>query len=59
MENHKRSKSVVSEAINLPTCGDEAFSRLYQTLYVPTESINAYKDAEVWKDFTDIQAIND
>lgn len=37
------------EAIDLNTC----------TLYVPEESIELYKEAEDWKDFTRIQAISD
>ena len=43
-----------------PTCGIDAFSELnsYTILTVPKESIEAYKQANEWKNFTNITALN-
>ena len=43
-------------AITPPTCGDKPFIDVHKSLplYVPTESIEAYKTADVWKEFTSI-----
>ena len=53
--------SITSEAVNPPAC--ESYSYVFNSvdksipLYVPEESIDAYKIANEWKDFTNIQAI--
>ena len=52
--------SVTCQAKNVPTTGDECFYNVPQstaTLYVPEESVNAYKFASPWKDFGTISAI--
>lgn len=51
--------SITCEAVNPPTLEREAFSKVDKSipLYVPEESITAYQTADVWKDFTNIQAI--
>ena len=51
--------SITIEAINPPTLlGSFAISNEVQTIYVPSESVEAYKNADGWKDFADrIQAI--
>ena len=44
-----------------PTCGNGFFSRSYMNdcvLYVPTASIEAYKAANGWRDFTNIEALS-
>lgn len=51
--------SITCDAITPPTCGTEVFSGVDKSIpiYVPKESIEAYKAAEGWKDFSNIQAI--
>ena len=53
--------SITCEATNPPTCGDNAFYAVPQSipLYVPFGSEDAYRIAAVWKDFTNIQPIAD
>ena len=43
-----------------PTCGIDAFSELnsYTILTVPKQSIESYKQANEWKNFTNITALN-
>ena len=50
--------SITCEASTPPNC-DGSFSNIYRSipLYVPANSIEAYKAANGWKDFTNIQAI--
>lgn len=43
-------------------CGDQNSSSIednYATLYVPEESLNAYKEADIWKDFPQILPIGE
>ncbi len=43
-----------------PKCDDYAFARVNKqacTLYVPTEQIDAYKDAYPWGDFFNVESI--
>jgi hypothetical protein len=51
--------SITCEAITPPTLGSDVFSSVNTSipLYVPAESIDLYKAADQWKDFTNIQAI--
>ena len=51
--------SITCKAITPPTCGSEAFDKISTSIpvYVPAESVNAYKNATEWKKFTKIQAI--
>ncbi len=51
--------SITCEATTPPACGEYVFSEVNISipLYVPAESIEAYKTADQWKDFTNIQAI--
>lgn len=52
--------SIVCEATSPPHCvGNDAFYKVDKSipLYVPENSIPAYKVAKVWKSFTNIQAI--
>lgn len=54
--------SVVCYAENPPVCGGLAFvvgPRRKCTLYVPYNSIEAYKNANVWKSFTEIKNITE
>ena len=58
----RKLESVTCYATTPPTCGfDESFSELWNKeqvpLYVPAESVNAYKAAEDWNGF-DVQAIS-
>ena len=52
--------SITCEASTLPTLSPNVFSEVPKSipLYVPAESIEAYKAADQWKDFTNIQAIS-
>ncbi len=50
--------SIYSNAVNPPACRDNAFhedTKWDCPLYVPKESIDTYKAANVWKDFLTIQ----
>ena len=51
--------SMTCKAITPPTCGEYLFEDTDKSipLYVPANSVNAYKAAEVWKDFINIQPI--
>ena len=51
--------SITCEAVTPPTCGSHVFSTTdKQTckLYVPAESIESYKAADVWKEFFNIES---
>jgi len=52
--------SITCEAVNPPTLGNDVFYSVDKSipLYVPSESILAYQNADQWKDFTNIQAIH-
>lgn len=50
--------SFTSEAINPPTCGSQALDDINKwecVLHVPSESIEAYKKADQWKNFLKIE----
>ena len=51
--------SITCEANTPPNCAEYCFSAVPNSisLLVPSKSIDAYKDANDWKDFTNIQAI--
>ena len=51
--------SITCHAEVPPTCGNNAFKYVDKSipLYVPANSVDAYKTANQWKDFTNIQAI--
>ena len=51
--------AITCEATIPPVCGEDVFGEVDKSipLYVPKESINAYKNADQWKDFTNIYAI--
>ena len=51
--------SITSEATIPPSCGDASFFNVKKSIpvYVPANSVEAYKKAKEWKDFTNIQAI--
>ena len=51
--------SITCEAVTPPTCGDYCFAGVDKSipLYVPVESVAAYKAANEWHEFTNIQAI--
>ena len=55
--------SIICEAVTPPTCGQDVFGGIDKStckLYVPSESVEAYKAADKWKDFaTNIKAITD
>ena len=46
-------RSVYCEAVTPPAGGSEMFygNASYRDIYVPTESVNAYKSANYWKDY--------
>ena len=51
-------KSIYSNAVNPPACRDNAFhgdTKWDCSLYVPLESIEAYKAATAWRDFLSIK----
>ena len=51
--------SITCEATTPPSCGDASFFNVKKSIpvYVPANSVEAYKKAKEWKDFTNIQAI--
>ena len=51
--------SITCEAITPPACHRDCFFYVNKSIpvYVPANSINAYKDDDEWMDFTNIQAI--
>ena len=53
--------SVTCEATIPPTCGSDCFYNVNIPIpvYVPANSVDAYKKADGWKDFTNIQEIPD
>ena len=52
-------QDITCHALTPPTCSEYVFTGVNNELpvYVPAESIEAYKASEGWKDFTNIQAI--
>jgi len=47
-----RVNTIICKATTPPECKSEAFEYCTpQTIKVPKESINQYKEADVWKDF--------
>ena len=52
--------SLTCEAIVPPTCNTECFANINKSIpvYVPASSVNAYKTASQWKDFTNIQPLS-
>lgn len=48
---------VICEAVEPPTCSSNSFSEVDKTipLYVPCDAAEAYAEAAVWKDFTNIE----
>ena len=52
--------SITCEAIVPPTCNTECFASINKSIpvYVPASSVNAYKTASQWKDFTNIQPLS-
>ena len=53
--------SVTCEAVTPPDMGQNVFMSVDKSipLYVPAESVNLYKSADQWKDFTNILPIED
>ena len=51
--------SITCYATNPPTCGGSCFESVDKSIpvYVPAQSVNAYKQAEEWKAFTNILPI--
>jgi hypothetical protein len=60
-EGCKSLTSITCKAINPPDVALWAFNGVSKSipLYVPAESVSAYKSATNWKAFTNIQAINE
>ena len=54
-----RLTSITCEASTPPSCYDSKIFGVDNSIpvYVPANSIDTYKEADVWKDFTNIQAI--
>ena len=52
--------SITSEANIPPSCYSKCFYEVNKSIpvYVPANSVNAYKNADEWKDFTNIQPIS-
>lgn len=50
-------KSIICKPVNPPSYNNSFVTNANMTLYVPAESINAYKAATGWKNFTNIRAI--
>lgn len=53
--------SIICEASTPSNCGDYSFYEVDKSIpvYVPYNSVDAYKNAKEWKDFTNIQAVID
>ena len=53
--------SIICEASTPSNCGDNSFYEVNKSIpvYVPYNSVDAYKNAKEWKDFTNIQAVID
>ena len=53
--------SIICEATTPSNCGDNSFCEVNKSIpiYVPNNSVVAYKNAKEWKEFTNIQAIID
>ena len=51
--------SITCEAITPPDCKNNCFNEINKSIpvYVPANSVDAYRKAKEWKDFTNIQAI--
>lgn len=51
--------SISCKAVTPPSCGDNPFTDIHKSLplRVPAKSIEAYKSADMWKEFTNIQSI--
>ena len=54
----KELESITSKAVIPPTLGKDVFKGVDETIpvYVPKESVDAYKNADGWKEFANIQA---
>ena len=52
--------SITCKAVNPPSLGGNVFANVKKTclLTVPTQSVNAYRAADQWKEFTNIQGTN-
>ena len=50
---------ITCDAITPPACGEDCFLNVDKSIpvYVPAQSVEAYKSADVWKDFENIQAL--
>ena len=59
--NCSKIASITCEAATPPTCIYQCLNSVTKTipLYVPSESVNAYKNATEWKDFTNIKQLID
>ena len=55
----RRPNSITCEANTPPSCYDSKIFGVDNSIpvYVPANSVDAYKKAEVWGDFTNIRAI--
>lgn len=58
-ENCTGLKSVTSQSETPPSCSDYVFSGVDKSIpvYVPAESVEAYKEADEWSDFKNFRAI--
>lgn len=59
--NCSKIASITCEAATPPTCIYQCLNSVTKTipLYVPSESVNAYKEAKEWKEFTNIRPLID
>ncbi|MCM1067893.1 MAG: leucine-rich repeat protein [Muribaculaceae bacterium] len=51
--------SIICSAVTPPTAAQSTFSNYDIPLYVPRESVEAYKTADVWKDFFSIKPLDE
>ena len=51
--NSNQLTSVTIHAVNPPTAAESIFKYPYPTIYVPAQSVNAYKTAEGWEQYAD------